>query len=150
MLVEIQHTCYPLLLDPPNQKSFYYSAYDISIPLLFSIYESRSKYHTPFTVSTGIAKWSGHGDCTGAEGCRSDKCPLSTGHVDWRLGPLLTLVLVTLRTLHHCTSPCTDCTQPVTVQYLEQGSAVQCSAPQPAALVDTLQMCHTPTRASLL
>ena len=63
------NTCYPLLLDPPNQKSFNCSAHDISIPLLFSIYESRSKYHTPFTVSTGIAKWSGHRDCTAAGGC---------------------------------------------------------------------------------
>ena len=50
LLVDTHHTCFPLLLDPPNLKSFNFSADDMtcpmSIPLLFTIHESKSQHHT--------------------------------------------------------------------------------------------------------
>ena len=52
------NTCYPLLLGPPNQKSFYFSAHDISIPFTrYSVSTKAGQSTTPHLLSAQ------HRDC---------------------------------------------------------------------------------------
>ena len=76
----------------------------------YSVSTKAGQSTTPNLLSAlGLRNGAETADCSSGRLHTSDKCPPDTWTGDW--GPLLTLVLG-LRTLHHCTSPCTDCTQP--------------------------------------